>query len=151
MNMKKLVALLLAVCMIAALAVGCNKKSNFITIDSTALGTFVQVKCKTTLPPEEIHSIIEEIDSQAKASMLSAINRNEQDGADEHIIYNIALAEKLSQISNGAYDITIKPLTDAWGFGREKGERRAREGKKDGEEGREKGRAFGALRKSKRR
>ncbi len=123
---------LVIVASLLIVAVGCNKKSNFITIDSTALGTFVQVKCKTTLPPEEIHSIIEEIDREAKASMsifdpnslLSAINRNEQDGADKHIIYNIALAKKLSQISNGAYDITIKPLTDAWGFGREKGERR---------------------------
>ena len=53
-------------------------------------------------------------------SLLSQINRNETEVVDEHIAYNINLARRFSEISRGAYDITIKPLTDAWGFGRER-------------------------------
>lgn len=106
---------------------GCTTNSNYITVDGTALGTFVQVKCNTTQSPETITTLITEIDSQAKASMsifdknslLSKINRNETEIIDEHIAYNINLARHFSELSGGAYDITIKPLTDAWGFGRE--------------------------------
>ncbi len=109
-------------------ATGCSSRSSYITVDGTALGTFVQVKCNTTLSPTDIASIIEEVDTQAKASMsifdsnslLSQINRNETEVVDEHIAYNINLARRFSEISDGAYDITIKPLTDAWGFGRER-------------------------------
>jgi thiamine biosynthesis lipoprotein len=110
------------------IAGGCNKRSSYITIDATALGTFAQVKCNTTLSPTDIASIINDVDIEAKASMsifdsnslLSQINRNETDVVDKHIAYNIALAEQISAISEGAYDITIKPLTDAWGFGRDR-------------------------------
>lgn len=110
------------------IATGCSNRSSYITVDGTALGTFVQVKCNTTLSPTDIASIIEEVDTQAKASMsifdsnslLSQINRNETEVVDEHIAYNINLARRFSEISRGAYDITIKPLTDAWGFGRER-------------------------------
>lgn len=52
------------------------------------------------------------------SSLLSRINRNETDSLDSHIAYNIELARRFSELSDGAYDITIKPLTDAWGFGR---------------------------------
>jgi thiamine biosynthesis lipoprotein len=111
---------------------GCSTPSRYITIDDTALGTFVQVKCETTLSPEEITLIIREVDAEAKASMsifdptslLSQLNRNEAESVDKHIAYNIALAERFSSLSNGAYDITIKPLTDAWGFGRERSHNR---------------------------
>jgi thiamine biosynthesis lipoprotein len=111
---------------------GCSTPSRYITIDDTSLGTFVQVKCETTLSPEEITLIIREVDAEAKASMsifdpnslLSQLNRNEAESVDKHIAYNIALAERFSRLSNGAYDITIKPLTDAWGFGRERSHNR---------------------------
>ena len=53
-----------------------------------------------------------------ESSLLSRINRNECDTLDEHLIYNIELAETFYTLSGGAYDITVKPLTDAWGFGR---------------------------------
>jgi thiamine biosynthesis lipoprotein len=106
---------------------GCNTKSSYITVDGTALGTFVQIKCNTTLSPNTITSMIKEVDQQAKASMsifdtnslLSRINNNDTDIIDEHIAYNITLAQSFSELSGGAYDITIKPLTDAWGFGHE--------------------------------
>ena len=107
---------------------GCTTESSYITVEGTALGTFVQVKCNTHLSPTTITSIIEEVDSQAKASMsifdpyslLSQINNNEDVVVDKHIAYNISLARRFSELSGGAYDITIKPLTDAWGFGRER-------------------------------
>ena len=103
-----------------------STKREYITVNGETLGTFVVVKCNTTHSEAEVASRIMAIDSQMKASMsifdesslLSRINRNECDTLDEHLIYNIELAETFYTLSGGAYDITVKPLTDAWGFGR---------------------------------
>ena len=72
-----------------------------------------------------------QIDAEAKASMsifdstslLSRINRGETDSLDEHIIYNLRLAERFSRLSEGHYDVTVKPLVDTWGFAGHEAER----------------------------
>lgn len=128
MAFSKLHRLLTAAILVALLGiVACTStKREYITVDGETLGTFVVVKCDTTHSEAEVASRIMAIDSQMKASMsifdesslLSRINRNECDTLDEHLIYNIELAETFYTLSGGAYDITVKPLTDAWGFGR---------------------------------
>lgn len=114
---------------LAILLVGCGKtQTPYMTIEGQSLGTFLQISIPATHPQGEIEEMIIEVDSLAKASMsifhpeslLSKINRNETATADEHIVRNIELAKQFSELSDGAYDITIKPLTDAWGFGRNK-------------------------------
>ena len=128
MAFSKLHRLLIAAIFVALLGiVACTStKREYITVDGETLGTFVVVKCNTTHSEAEVASRIMAIDSQMKASMsifdesslLSRINRNECDTLDKHLIYNIELAETFYTLSGGAYDITVKPLTDAWGFGR---------------------------------
>lgn len=118
--------LLTTIILLSILSYGCSKRSHYIEIEGEALGTFVQVKCNTTLPTETISNIIQEVDKESKMSMsifsttslLSRINSNETDSLDCHIERNIELARRFSVLSDGAYDITIKPLTDALGFGR---------------------------------
>lgn len=119
--------LLTTTILLSTLMCGCGERSRYIEIQGEALGTFVQVKCNTALPTETISNIIQEVDLESKRSMsifspeslLSRINRNETDSLDSHITRNIELAHRFSEISDGVYDITIKPLTDALGFGRE--------------------------------
>lgn len=128
MAFSKLHRLLTAAIFVALLGiVACTStKREYITVNGETLGTFVVVKCNTTHSEAEVASRIMAIDSQMKASMsifdesslLSRINRNECETLDEHLIYNIELAETFYTLSGGAYDITVKPLTDAWGFGR---------------------------------
>lgn len=100
--------------------------ADYSVIQGSALGTFVEIRCPDTFSTDEIITMIQEVDNESKMSMsifdpnslLSRINRNETDQLDEHIIRNITLAHRFSELSEGAYDITVKPLTDAWGFGR---------------------------------
>jgi thiamine biosynthesis lipoprotein len=115
----------IAMLIMAASCTTTNKE--YISVEGQALGTFVQVKCNTDISVDEIKSDISEIDQEMKASMsifdptsrLSKLNANATDILDEHLSYNIELAEKFYTLSDGAYDITVKPLTDVWGFGRE--------------------------------
>lgn len=128
MAFSKLHRLLIAAIFVALLGIAActSTKREYINVDGETLGTFVVVKCNTTHSEAEVVSRIMAIDSQMKASMsifdesslLSRINRNECDTLDKHLIYNIELAETFYTLSGGAYDITVKPLTDAWGFGR---------------------------------
>lgn len=95
-------------------------------VNSLALGTFAQVKCDATLSSSELLRIVADIDAEAKASMsifdteslISRINSNQTDTLDSHIRFNLELAENFYTMSNGKYDVTVKPLTSAWGFAR---------------------------------
>lgn len=123
-NNQNIVRLFAVLCITLLLGACNTPKSAFLTIEGEALGTFVQVKCSTSLEDDELIAIVQRIDTEAKESMsifnesslLSKINSNLTDSLDCHIIRNIELAERFSELSNGAYDITIKPLTEAWGF-----------------------------------
>ncbi|MFI3291880.1 MAG: FAD:protein FMN transferase [Rikenellaceae bacterium] len=53
-----------------------------------------------------------------KQSLISRINRGEADSLTSDIIYNIRLADSVSRLSGGIYDITVLPLVEAWGFAR---------------------------------
>lgn len=129
MTVRVLKSIMVAVVVVAAcMMTSCDGRgARYVEVRGEALGTFVQVKCCTDMSEAELAGMVRRIDTDAKASMsifnpeslLSRINRNESDSLDAHIECNIALARHFSELSGGAYDITIKPLTDAWGFGRE--------------------------------
>ena len=110
--------------------VGCgsmNDERKYVTVDGEMLGTFLHIVACTDVEPSEIYARMMTLDSVAKRSMsifdeeslLSRINRGETDSLDAHIAYNLELARRVNQISGGSYDVTIKPLTSAYGFARE--------------------------------
>lgn len=121
--------------LLAAISTACSGSGEaaYVQVKGLALGTFVYINARTTHTAGEIAREVERIDSLAKASMsifdegslLSRINRNETDSLDEHIIFNIELARRFSRLSDGRYDITVKPLVEAWGFVRKQPDRSA--------------------------
>lgn len=115
--------LLLPLCL--ALVLGaCRPAARYVTVEGSALGTTYSVKARTTLPEATIYARIAQLDTLLRQSMsifdegslLSRINRGETDSVDEHIAYNILAADSVSRLSEGMFDITVKPLTEAWGF-----------------------------------
>ena len=50
-------------------------------------------------------------------SVISKINRNDSVVLDSLFITMFNEAQAISQLSNGAFDITVAPLVNAWGFG----------------------------------
>lgn len=55
-------------------------------------------------------------------SVISAINYNESVKPDKMFLDVYKQAMKISRETNGAFDITVAPLVNAWGFGFQKGE-----------------------------
>lgn len=114
--------------LVSVLLVGCGnpkqqQDAQYRTVNGSMLGTTYSVKAKTALSSKQIFEAMQRIDSEAKASMsifndsslLSRINRNEIDTLDNHIVQNIALAAKVNALTP-RYDITVKPLVEAYGF-----------------------------------
>ena len=105
-------------------AVGCAGRSEYKTVDGTMLGTTIHIVAQTDMEPVKLFEQVMKIDAEAKGSMslfeptslLSRINRGEEDRLDSHLLQNIAVAERIYALSKGAYDITVKPLTEAYGF-----------------------------------
>lgn len=128
--MRKIKAIFATVAVLL-FAVGCTPAKRYITVEGYMLGTTFRVVANTTLMQSEIYNEAMAIDSVAKSSMsifnpnslIASVNAGKLDTLDIHLLRNIAVAARIHALSGGAYDITVKPLTDAYGF--------AREGKKE--------------------
>lgn len=112
---------IVAICA-AAILLACTPERTFQVVDGVMLGTRLHII--TDSPCETLYQEVMAIDREAKASMsifeagslLNRLNRSETDQVDEHILCNILLADSIHRLSGGAYDITVKPLVEAWGF-----------------------------------
>jgi thiamine biosynthesis lipoprotein len=101
-----------------------NKKVPYVKVEGVMLGTFLNVTAQTDCPTSMIYEKMMEIDAAAKASMsifdenslLSRINAGQTDVMDEHILHCLELAQRVSALSDGAYDVTVAPLVKAYGF-----------------------------------
>ena len=108
---------------IGLLLAGCTKAAHYRTVDGSMLGTTYHIVAETNLSTEVIFNEMQQINLAANASMsifnhsslLSRINRNESDTVDTHIARNIDIATKINSLTP-RYDITVKPLVDAYGF-----------------------------------
>ena len=97
----------------------------YTVVDGTMLGTTLHVVADVEgVSSQELYAAVMELDREAKASMsifdpaslLSRLNRNETDSVDRHIAFNLRLADSIGALSGGRYDVTVKPLVEAWGF-----------------------------------
>ncbi|MCT4614007.1 MAG: FAD:protein FMN transferase [Marinifilaceae bacterium] len=52
-----------------------------------------------------------------KESVVSKINTNESNHTDKYLRYMLKLSKEISKNTDGAFDITVAPLVNAWGFG----------------------------------
>lgn len=70
---------------------------------------------------EEVDSILHDFDMSLSSyepnSMLSKLNRNESDEVDDNFLKLYEVAREVNIASEGAFDITVMPLVNAWGFG----------------------------------
>lgn len=109
--------------LVAILLAGCSTAPQYRTIDGAMLGTTYHIVAKTTLSNQQIFEEMQHINNEAIASMsifnptslLSRINNNLTDSVDIHIARNIEIASKINALTP-RYDITVKPLVDAYGF-----------------------------------
>ena len=92
--------------------------------EGKAQGTYYIVKYlrnDTTSLRQRIDSIFQVIDQSLSlyqpGSLINQFNAGDSIRMDNHMQAVVARALEVSKATNGAFDITIKPLAAAWGFG----------------------------------
>ncbi len=115
---------------------GCGEKAKpLLEIGGPTMGTYYSVKVVD--PPKGITQealrqgvertlaqVISLISTYAPSSQLSQLNRNPSTDwipVPRDLLDLIEQAQRLSSLSDGAFDVTVGPLVNLWGFGPEPG------------------------------
>lgn len=123
--MNNLVSSLLVISFLTGMA-SCKEEHNPIRITGEAQGTYYSIIYFDTGNRnfrKELDSLFKAFDLSAsiykEESIISKVNRNHQVEIDSifRVIFNKSM--EVSERTNGAFDITVMPLINAWGFGNE--------------------------------
>ncbi len=99
-----------------------NPASTYRQNEGAVFGTFYHVTyCSNNDLKSNIEGALDEVDQSLSPfnpnSVITAINNNTSTETDSMFRAVFTLAEKVSQATDGAFDITCAPLVNAWGFG----------------------------------
>jgi FAD:protein FMN transferase len=113
--------------LIVSTILSCNSFSpdNYYTCNGTTQGTLFNVTYQNdTELCLDIDSILREfsksLSNYDSESLISQINNNETNKSDEYFKQMFEAAYEVYQKTNGAFDISLAPVVNAWGFGWEK-------------------------------
>ncbi len=95
---------------IAGFTQGTNYHMTYQSPETDSLDLTVEIDALLARFDQSLSSYID-------TSNLSLINRNITDQADPYLEEVYREARRVYEISGGAFDITVGPLVDAWGFG----------------------------------
>ena len=117
----------ICICLAWGLGIGgCTPVQQYRYTEGKIYGTFYHISYASDEDlKEEILRQMESVNASLSMfnpeSVIARLNRNETDSVDRHIAFNLHLADSIGALSDGRYDVTVKPLVEAWGFaGRER-------------------------------
>ena len=123
MNKKKLIwqspfLLLLIIGTVVIL----KKQPPFRTNEGMVFGTIYKITYQHNDDLQnDIKAAMMEVDNSLSpynpSSIITRINHNEDTVLNEHFVHVFNLAQQISSETEGAFDITVAPLVNAWGFG----------------------------------
>ncbi len=112
---------------LAALLAACGPRDDsrdMITIRGTVFGTYYTViyhDADGVNHTDTIEAFFSEFNSSLSFydpnSLLSRVNRNEETVVDDYFRVVFERSMEISEETGGAFDVTVFPLVDAWGFG----------------------------------
>lgn len=99
-----------------------TSSQRWIENEGMVFGTFYHVKYQATGDLQtQMEAELAQVDSSLsmfnKQSTLSCVNSNESMQTDDMLEKVFALAQQVSGNTDGAFDVTVAPLVNAWGFG----------------------------------
>lgn len=116
--MKKLICLIIPI-----IVISCTHKPQKIKYEGIVQGSYFSITYydeNDRTFEAEIDSIFREVDNSVSLwnenSIIRKVNRNEDVVVNQIFKDNFEWARKASEFSDGAFDATIGPLIEAWGF-----------------------------------
>jgi len=104
--------------------ISCSKREAYMINDGQVYGTFYHVVYQSP-GSRDFHPEIQEkfrvytttFSPFEKESVISKVNKNEPVELSRYFISCFNRALEISEITGGAFDITVAPMVNAWGFG----------------------------------
>ena len=99
-----------------------KKQPPFRTNEGMVFGTIYKITYQHNDDLQnDIKAAMMEVDNSLSpynpSSIITRINHNEDTVLNEHFVHVFNLAQQISSETEGAFDITVAPLVNAWGFG----------------------------------
>ena len=99
-----------------------KKQPPFRTNEGMVFGTIYKITYQHNDDLQnDIKAAMMEVDNSLSpynpSSIITRINHNEDTVLNEHFVHVFNLAQRISSETEGAFDITVAPLVNAWGFG----------------------------------
>ncbi len=114
------------ICCFSALLLSSCSDYQFHKIEGGALGTYYAITYKGKDNPElqsGIDSILNTIDENFSIfnpnSLISKVNDNQEVALNEEFVKVFQTAQQIGRETNGALEMTIGPLVNLWGFGKD--------------------------------
>lgn len=128
---KKTTAIILPIIVIALVAVISMKRGgegtmSYKTASGLVFGTSYNITYESDKALEaEIKAVFDSVDYSLspfnKESIITAVNENRPVEVNDYFIEVFTLAKKVNKATDGAFDITVAPLVNVWGFGFKEG------------------------------
>jgi thiamine biosynthesis lipoprotein len=123
--MMKKINFIALICSFAIISCKPGTSDIKVQFGGEAQGTYYVVtyfSSDTVVTQNQIDSLLKAFDQIASIwqpnSLISKINRNEMEEVNDPYFMNIfKLSQRISEETGGAFDITVGPLVNAWGFG----------------------------------
>lgn len=99
-----------------------NSTAPYKTCEGKIFGTYYHITYQSSQELDKnILDALNQVDNSLSTfnpnSIVSRINRNEETTTNKMFDDVFILAQKISATTNGAFDITVAPLVNIWGFG----------------------------------
>lgn len=123
--MNKYLSLIVTITVLISFSCSSGSRYNYVANEGTVYGTIYHIKYESPRAKNFHDSIIAEMERFDNSlstynpnSTISKINRNDPDVKVDAFFKKCFLAAKeISENTNGAFDITVAPLVNAWDFG----------------------------------
>ena len=121
--MKKVLPIIFVVVVLAVVAIAVRKQNVAYQHDSGfVFGTTYNITYQSNENlKSEIEKTLAEVDNSLspfnEKSVITHVNKNEAVTLDDHFITVFRLSSEIYKDTEGAFDITVAPLVNAWGFG----------------------------------
>ncbi len=109
---------------VAFLIQSCTPKAEYTFLEGEIFGTYYHI---TYLHPqgkdlqEGIAEVFADLNHSLSTydpnSVISKVNKNEETELDPYFVTVFNKGEQISKITNGAFDMTVAPMVNVWGFG----------------------------------
>ncbi len=129
MKRKRITGLCSIVAMIAFMVSSCAAPPEFKTFRGLAQGTTYSVIYEDVAGIDNgamrdtVESVLHDFDMSMSfyedSSIVSRINRNEYAVPDKYFVDIFNIAKDVWKLTDGAFDVTVAPLVNAYGFGRD--------------------------------